>query len=99
MIRDGWSDDRAGLSNGDFSQAIMVWTIHIVKDTKRYVHVANELHAALAVACIFLRSGIGVEQIEGPEGEHLGVETIQEFCDADTWAGKWRRSRLKFLSQ
>lgn len=75
----------------------MVWTIHIVKDGERYVHVANELHAALAVASVFLRSGIGVEQIEGPDGQRLGIETIKEFCDCDTEPGNRRQGRLRVL--
>lgn len=76
----------------------MVWTIRIVKDNRRYAHVAKELHAALAVACVFLRNGIEVEEIEGPDGLRVEIETIQEFCDSDAQTGSWRRSRLRFLS-
>jgi len=77
----------------------MVWTIRILKDDRHFAHVADELQAALAVACIFLRSGIAVEEIEGPDGVRVGPEAIQDFCGGDTGAGHWRRARLKFLSR
>lgn len=76
----------------------MVWTIRILKDNKRHIHVAEELQAALAVACIFLRNGIVVEEIKGPDETRVGIEAIQEFCDVDTLSGNWRRTRLRFLS-
>jgi hypothetical protein len=77
----------------------MVWTIRVVKGNTRYAHVADELHAALAVACIFLRSGIAVEEIDGPDGVRVSPETIQEFCGGDADASAWRRARFKFLSR
>jgi len=77
----------------------MVWTIHIVKSGLRFSHIADELHAALAVACIFIRNGIAVDEIDGPDGEKIGAETIQELCADNSRATKWRRARLKFLSR
>ncbi len=77
----------------------MVWTIRILKENRRFAYAAEELPAALAVACIFLRSGIAVEEIDGPDGITVGLEAIQEFCGGDAEAGNWRRSRLKFLSR
>ena len=77
----------------------MVWTIRALRDDRRFAHVAEELHAALAVACVFLRSGIVVEGIDGPGGVTVGLEAVQEFCDSDAEAGKWRRARLKFLAR
>jgi len=76
----------------------MVWTIRILKDDRRFAHVANELHAALAVACLLLRRGMVVEEIDGPDGAKVSPEVIQEFCGSDTNPGEWHRARLKFLS-
>jgi hypothetical protein len=76
----------------------MVWTIRVLKDNTRFAHHANELHTALAVACIFLRSGIVVEGIDSPDGVRVGPEVIHEFCGSDAEAGELRRARLKFLS-
>jgi hypothetical protein len=67
----------------------MAWTIRIVKDDRRFAHVAAELHAALAVACIFLRNGIVVEEIDGPEGARVGPEAIEEFCGGDADTNRW----------
>ena len=77
----------------------MVWTIRVLKDNRRFAHDAQELHAALAVACIFLRSGIVVEEIDGPDGVRVGPEVLREFCGSDAEAGNWRHARLKFLSR
>jgi len=78
----------------------MVWAIQIIKGGSRFVHIAKELHAALAITCIFLRNGIVVDQIVGPDGVKVGPEAIQELCGSDDVASaRWRRARLKFLSR
>ena len=77
---------------------VTAWTVRVRKGNRDYAHAANELRVALAVACGLLRSGIAVERIDGPEGETVGIETIQEFCANETRAGNWRRAQLRFLS-
>ena len=76
----------------------MAWTIRAVSGDTRFAHVAEELQAALAVVRIFLRSGITVEEIDGPDGARVGFEAIQELCGSDASAGSWRRARLRFLA-
>jgi hypothetical protein len=56
----------------------MTWVIHIRRGTKRFEYTAEELHAALAVASLLLRDGIGVEQIDGPDGLQLSVDVIRQ---------------------
>jgi hypothetical protein len=56
----------------------MTWVIHIRRGTKRFEYTAEELHAALAVASLLLRDGIGVERIDGPDGLQLSVDVIRQ---------------------
>ena len=77
----------------------MVWTIHILKNHRPIAYAAEELPTALAVASIFLRNGIAVEEIDGPDGITVGAEAIEELCGGDAEAGNWWRARLKFLSR
>lgn len=58
----------------------MPWTIHIRKGEQRFQHTASELHGALAVACLFLRDGIEVERIEGPDGMQIDVDAMRPLC-------------------
>lgn len=56
----------------------MTWVIHIRRGTKRFEYTAEELHAALAVASLLLRDGIGVERTDGPDGLQLSVDVIRQ---------------------
>lgn len=56
----------------------MTSVIHIRRGTKRFEYTAEELHAALAVASLLLRDGIGVERIDGPDGLQVSVDVIRQ---------------------
>jgi hypothetical protein len=58
----------------------MAWIIHIRRGDQRHRHEAQELSAALAVACLFLRSGIEVERIEGPDGMEIVGAAVRPLC-------------------
>lgn len=77
----------------------MVWMVRILKDDRHFTHIVDESHTALAVSCVFLRRGIVVQEIDGPDGEKLSPQVIQEFCGDDADAGEWRRARLKLPSR
>lgn len=77
----------------------MVWMVRILKDDRQFTHIVDELRTALAVSCVLLRRGIVVKEIDGPDGEKVSPQVIQECCGDDADAGEWRRARLKFLSR
>jgi hypothetical protein len=67
----------------------MVWTVHALRNQAPFSHVAEELRAALAVARIFLGSGIGVEKIEGPNGVTVELAVIEELYGSDGDFSTW----------
>jgi hypothetical protein len=60
----------------------MWWKIHILRDGQAFHHEAHSLEAALAVACLLLRDGIGVDRIEGPDGLAISAEALRPLCES-----------------
>jgi hypothetical protein len=58
----------------------MQWKIHVRKDDQSFQHPAHTFEAALSVACLFLKDGIAVERIEGPDGFETSADMIRPLC-------------------